>query len=313
MTTTPDLYVTVTNKQYMADGVVLLELSGAGADLPTWDAGAHIDLFIGPFVRSYSLCGSTGGHGGYQVAVLNEPSGRGGSAYVHDRLQVGHQVGISLPRNHFELVDADRYVFVSGGIGITPIVPMIAAANDRGATWELHYGGRSRASMAFVDQLADHESRVTLYPEDQVGRIPLSELLTDVRPATKIFACGPPPLLDAVAAATAHWPAQSLHVERFVPKEFGTVANREFEVHLERRGTTHRIPAHRSILDVLDDAGVAVPTSCRVGTCGTCEVTVLAGVPDHRDSVLTTEEQADGKYVMLCVSRAVTATLTLDL
>ncbi|WP_089246210.1 PDR/VanB family oxidoreductase [Rhodococcoides kyotonense] len=308
-----DLKLTIASKTLLADGIVQLDLASSGVELPTWDAGAHIDLQCGSFVRSYSLCGDPADRTLYRIAVLREMEGRGGSAFVHDKLEVGDVVGVSLPRNHFELAEADRYLFVAGGIGITPIVPMIAAAEDRSIPWALHYGGRSRSSMAFVDDLQRYAESVSVYPEDELGRLPLAEILGDASAAAKILCCGPPALLDAVAAASAHWPAESLHVERFVPKDVCNVSNRSFDVHLALRGTSHHVPTGSSILEVLDDAGIPVAASCRVGTCGTCEATVVDGIPDHRDSVLTAEDQAEGRYMMLCVSRALTADITLDL
>lgn len=310
---TADLLLTVTNKAVLADNVVQLDIAADnGTHLPSWQPGAHVDLHFGQFTRSYSLCGDTTDRTRYRVAVLREHNGRGGSVYLHDHLSVGDRVGVSLPRNHFGLVAADHYIFLAGGIGVTPIVPMLASATAQGASWELHYGGRTRAAMAFLDELAP-AGAVHIYPEDEVGLMPLVDVLTDVRPNTKIYCCGPPPLLDAAAGASAHWPHASLHTERFVPADLYGADNRAFKVILAQHGTTHQVPADRSILEVLEDAGIDVPTSCRVGTCGTCEAGVIDGVPEHRDSILTTDEQAEGRYVMLCVSRAATPTLTLDL
>lgn len=305
--------LTLAAKTPLADGVVALDLVSNSTELPPWEPGAHIDFRAGTFVRPYSLCGDPSDRTRYRVAVLYEQQGRGGSSFVHEQLRVGDIVQVSSPRNHFRLAAADHYIFIAGGIGITPIIPMIANVDAQQATWELHYGGRSRSTMAFRDELAAHADQVHIRPHNEQGLLPLSEILADVRPNTKIFCCGPPALLDAVTAGTAHWNPNTLHVERFIPKDPVAEANHSFDVHLTRRGTTHRIPANRSILDVLDDAGVPVATSCRVGTCGTCEAVVTAGIPDHRDSVLTPDEQAEGKYIMLCVSRSMTPVLGIDL
>ncbi|OZC87674.1 oxidoreductase [Rhodococcus sp. 05-340-1] len=310
---TADLTLTVTGKTALTEDVVQLELSSTERKLPTWDAGAHIDLQCGSHLRTYSLCGDPDDHKHYRIAVLREPSGRGGSAHVHDVLAIGDTVDVSLPRNHFRLADAQEYVFIAGGIGITPIIPMIAAARSRGIPWSLYYGGRSRAAMAYVDELSALGEMVELFPQDECGPLPLSAILGAVVHDAKIFCCGPPALLDAATKASSHWPTNSLHIERFIPKDIEEATDYPFDVHLARRGTTHHVPADRSILDVLNDAGVNVPTSCGVGTCGTCELAVVAGTPEHRDSVLTLDEQAEGQYMMPCVSRSATTTLTLDL
>ncbi|GIJ57158.1 PDR/VanB family oxidoreductase [Virgisporangium aurantiacum] len=297
-----------------AEGVVVLDLADAtGAELPPWTPGAHVDLRLpGGMVRQYSLCGDAADRRVWRIGVLREPDGRGGSAYVHEALRAGVEVDARGPRNHFALVAAPRYVFIAGGIGVTPILPMVAAVGNSRADWELHYGGRSRRSMAFLDQLrADIGGRVTLYPQDEVGLIDLDRILGRPRPDAAVYCCGPEPLLSAVEKHCAAWPADALHVERFTPRPAGPRGS--FEVELARSGLTLTVAANQSVLQALEDAGVDVLSSCREGTCGTCETPVLAGAVDHRDSLLTPAEREADDTMFVCVSRAAGPRLVLDL
>ncbi|WP_219417823.1 PDR/VanB family oxidoreductase [Pseudonocardia nigra] len=301
----------------VADGVAVLRLRHAdGADLPAWEPGAHVDLVLtDELTRRYSLCGDPADRSTWQVAVLREPDGRGGSAFVHDKLQPGVTVTARGPRNHFPLEPADRYVFVAGGIGITPILPMLAAATAAGADWTLTYGGRTAGSMAFVEHLRDtHGDRVVLRPQDEHGLLDLDALLGAPAEGTLVYCCGPAPLLDAVEQRCAAWPSGALHVERFMPKEQGEpVLSGSFEVELATTGATLTVPPDRSVLEVVEEAGVPVLSSCQEGTCGTCETAVLAGEVDHRDSLLTDEEKAANDTMFICVSRAACPKLVLDL
>jgi ferredoxin-NADP reductase len=312
-----DLRLRVARRTVGAEGVVVLELRDpAGADLPGWSPGAHIDLELpGGLTRQYSLCGDPADRSTWQLGVLREDAGRGGSAWVHDELLEGMEVDVRGPRNHFELVPSPRYVFIAGGIGITPILPMAAAAERAGAEWEFHYGGRSRRSMAFLESLEELTgTRVSLHPQDEVGLIDLDRILGTPHPDTVVYCCGPEPLLRAVEQRCAAWPAGTLHVERFAPKDVGEpVLTGAFEVELATSGGTLSVPPDRSILQVVEEAGIAVLSSCQEGTCGTCETVVLAGTVDHRDSLLTPEEQAANDTMFICVSRAACPRLVLEL
>ncbi|MGK5111400.1 MULTISPECIES: cytochrome P450 [unclassified Geodermatophilus] len=306
----------VVAKRPAADGVVTLTLREVGgAPLPRWEPGAHVDLVLdGAPTRQYSLCGDPADHSAYRLGILRDPDGRGSSLFVHDRLQEGDTVRVRGPRNNFPLVDSPRYLFIAGGIGITPILPMIRAAEAAGADWELAYGGRRRASMAFLDELARHGDRVTVHPQDEVGMLDLDGLLGEPRPDTRVYCCGPEPLLAAVEARCAAWPAGALHVERFAAKPLTEpVRSDTFEVVLAQSELTLPVPPERSILEVVEAAGVGVLSSCAEGTCGTCETGVLEGVPDHRDSVLSSEERGANDCMMICVSRSTTPRLVLDL
>lgn len=312
-----DLTLRVDRRTTGAEGVVVLDLRDPdGAALPAWEPGAHVDLALAEgLTRQYSLCGDPGDPTVWRVAVLREPESRGGSAHVHEALHEGAAVGVRGPRNHFPLVDADRYLFVAGGIGITPILPMLRAAEAAGRDWELHYGGRSRRSMAFLEALEDATGeRVTLHPQDEVGLIDLDRVLGTPRPGTLVYCCGPEPLLVAVEARCAAWPDGSLHVERFAPKDAGEpVRSDAFEVELASSGRVLTVPPEKSVLQVLEEGGVDVLSSCTEGTCGTCETGVLEGEVDHRDSLLTPAEQAANDTMFVCVSRAACPRLVLDL
>ncbi|WP_239150691.1 cytochrome P450 [Streptomyces sp. SID8111] len=305
------LSLEVTGRTEASDGVVALSLSHPdGGDLPPWKAGAHIDVHVPngdgePWVRQYSLSSDPEDRTTYRVGVLREPAGRGGSAAVHDALTVGSRVTVSWPRNNFRLLPSSRYLFIAGGIGITPILPMIREAERAGAEWDLVYGGRTQASMAFRDELAVHGDRVTFVPQDEHGLIDLPGLLGEVREGTLVYACGPEPLLRAVEENTAHWPKNSLRLERFAPKPVvRTVPDTPFEVEFAESGRVVEVGAEETILEAAEKAGLAVVSSCKTGTCGTCETPIVSGRADHRDSILTPSEQEAGRTMLICVSRA---------
>ncbi|MQA35143.1 PDR/VanB family oxidoreductase [Modestobacter roseus] len=308
--------VRVLAKTPVADGVVAVTLAAAdGRRLPDWTPGAHVDLTFGNgLTRQYSLCGDRWDPRAYRLGVLLEPAGRGGSAYVHGELQPGHQVQLGGPRNNFPLVPADSYLFVAGGIGITPLLPMIAQADLLGADWRLLYGGRHRGSMAFLDELAAHGDRVLVRPQDEVGLLDLAGFLGAPRPGVRVYGCGPAPLLAALEGACADWPARTLRTERFAGADvLAPVRTTPFVVELHRSGRTVTVDPGISVLEAVAAAGVDVLSSCRQGTCGTCETVVLAGTPDHRDALLDDEDRAAGDCMYPCVSRARSDRLVLDL
>ncbi|MFI7402088.1 PDR/VanB family oxidoreductase [Streptomyces sp. NPDC049541] len=302
----------VERREFAADGVLALTLRHPlGEDLPAWEPGAHVDVVLGPELeRQYSLCGDPADRSVWRIAVLREPDGRGGSAQVHEQIGRGDKVRVRGPRNHFRLESAPRYRFVAGGIGITPILPMLAAAEAAGAEWTLLYGGRTRNSIAFTEELARYGDRVRVCPQDETGLLDLGSVLDDLPEDTLVYCCGPGPLLDAVEERC---PAERLRVERFSPKAQEAGENGEFEVELARSGRTVTVAPDVSVLDAVRAAGVEVLFSCTEGTCGTCETDVLDGTPDHRDSVLSAEEQQSGETMMICVSRCRGKKLVLDL
>lgn len=288
-----------------------------GSALAAWTPGAHLDIHLGPsLIRQYSLCGDPDDKTGYRIAVLKDPASRGGSKHVHEQLRPGQLVAVSEPRNNFELIDAPHYMFIAGGIGITPILSMIREVDRRGASWELHYGGRSKRGMAFLDEIAEFHGAVDIVCEDSAGMLNLPDLLTVPRPDALVYTCGPEGLLGAVESHGAGWPDGSIRLERFKPKVADPIAaggDRSVRVVCSRSGISAVVAPHASILDTLEGAGLDLPNSCREGMCGSCETPVLEGIPDHRDSVLSAAEQSSGKTMMICVSRARTDELVLDL
>lgn len=307
----------VESYETVAEDVVTVTLVHPdGEPLPEWTPGAHIDLILTPEItRQYSLCGSPADSQRFTVGILNAPDSRGGSRFVHESVQKGSVIRIRGPRNHFPLVASPRYVFIAGGIGITPMLPMIAEAEAAGAEWSLLYGGRSEASMAFLPELTKYGDRVTLLPGNDVALMTaaLDERLGTPRPGTLVYTCGPEGLLGAVEQRCGSWPPGSLHLERFAAKATEGAVDTEFEVELARTGITITVPADRSIFDAVQDHGISVLGSCHEGICGTCETVVIDGDVDHRDSVLNDEEKASNETMMICVSRCRSGRLTLDL
>ena len=301
-------------KTHAADGIALFELGlPSGAQLPRWQPGSHIDVLLPDGdARQYSLCG-TPGDATWRIGVLREDDGRGGSVWMHDR-SVGDTVTIAGPRNHFEFVPerGTSYLFIAGGIGITPIASMVASAAAAGVEYRLEYAGRSRSTMALLDELeAGHPERVSIYAADEDVRLDLDALFADLKPFTTTYCCGPARLIEAVEVASR---GRQLKVERFEPKEFGPpVLAGPFEVELAYSGLTLEVPPERSVLDVIEEAGVLLLSSCREGTCGTCETPVMEGEVDHRDSILTPDEQAANTVMYPCVSRSACPRLVLEL
>lgn len=307
--------VQVRRRTDIADGVVAFEFVAAdGSVLPPWEPGAHVDVVLpSGMVRQYSLTGDSTDQSCYRVAVLRQDDGRGGSAELCSAVAEGDVLTIDGPRNHFHLEEAERYCFVAGGIGITPIAAMIEQLTARGHNnWSLLYGGRSRTSMAFLDELGVHPDQVVIHPVDEVGHLDLSRL-SEPQPGTLVYCCGPEPLLTAVSETMSGW-TDRLHFERFSPGEVVTEGpDAPFDVELEQSGLSLKVPADKSILDVVLEVLPDYEFSCADGTCGTCEARVLKGTPDHRDWVLTEEEQEANDRMMICVSRSRTSSLTLDL
>lgn len=306
----------------LAEGVIALELvSPNGELLAVWEPGAHLDLWLpSGLVRQYSLCGDPTDRRSYQVAISWVDGGTGGPAEVR-ALTVGQQIAISGPRNTFPLVLAGEYLFIAGGIGITAILPMLAAADAAGHRWRLLYGGRTRAQMAFLDDIAAYgPDRVALAIEDDTGLPDLAAALAATGPGAAVYACGPEPMLAALEElASSRFPGRHLHTERFaapLPEGSRPVPageNTEFKVELRRSGQILTVPTDRSLLEVIRAAVPTVASSCEQGFCGTCALPVLDGIPEHRDSVLKPSERGRRDVIYPCISRAQTATLVIDL
>jgi ferredoxin-NADP reductase len=316
---TAALKLTIRSVLIPADRVVSIELgAGDGSPLPGWDPGAHIDLHLpSGLVRSYSLHGDPRDRGSYHVAVLNVENGRGGSAEVHRVAVPGMELPASVPLNAFVLEPARHYLFVAGGIGVTPLLPMALAAARAEVPWTFVYGGRTRPGMAFLDRLAALPGgRLEVVPQDELGLPDLPRAFAALPAGAAAYCCGPAGMLQAATdAGRGTRPDVPVRLERFAASAGPAAGDDDhpFEVELARSGLTIEVPAGVSVLDAVRARIPAVMSNCEQGICSSCETAVLAGVPDHRDSVLTPKEKAANRYMMICVSRSLTPRLVLDL
>ncbi|MGW1738314.1 PDR/VanB family oxidoreductase [Nocardia sp. NPDC001965] len=307
----------VQQKTWEADGVISVTLvDPGGAELPIWEPGAHLALRLpNGLVREYSLCSDPADRSRWTVAVLRKPDSRGGSTHIHDLLPVGSLLEVEGPRQNFALDTAARHILVAGGIGITPILSMVRALHRDGADWTLLYTGRSRSTMAFLEEIgALPADRVTIHADDAAaGRFPdIAGLLGDIDSDTVAYCCGPESLMTACSDALAD-PGQ-LRIERFkAPEPVTTGTDTAFDVVLAGSGQRIPVAPDVSVLSALQNAGVPVQSSCTEGICGTCEVGVVKGDVEHRDFLLSPEEQQTGGTMFVCVSRCRSAELVLDL
>ncbi|GAA3522684.1 PDR/VanB family oxidoreductase [Amycolatopsis ultiminotia] len=311
--------VRVESVDKIADAIVAISLVSLDGDaLPDWQPGAHVDLLMTEnLIRQYSLCGSPADRMRWRVAVLHTPDSRGGSAWLHTCVQPGDVLPVRGPRNNFRLAPARRCLFIAGGIGITPLLPMIEAARGQpDVDWQLAYGGRSRSSMAFVHELEQMGERVEIVSEDESGVLDLDRILGEPRIGVAIYACGPEGLLTELERRCRSWPPGTLHVERFradAPTGGSAAGAETFQVVAQQSGVTVDVPPDRTIVEVLEERGIYVPVSCGEGVCGTCITRVIEGDPEHRDAVLAEDEQASGELITPCCSRSRTPRMTLDL
>ena len=290
-----------------------------GLDLPQFTAGSHVDVTLPDGqVRQYSLCNAPAGRQRYVLGVLREPSGRGGSRQMHEQVQQGDLLQVSIPRNHFPLGEAAaRHVLIAGGIGITPLLSMVARLRLINADFVLHYCTRDEDNTAFRTLLSEPGlgAQVRFHHDGGVpGRgLEIAALLAPVETGAHVYCCGPPGLMAAVKDASTHWPPEQIHFEHFAaPVDAApTGALVSFEVEIASSGAVYLVPPDRSILSVLQSEGIVIDSSCEAGVCGTCMTRYLSGTPDHRDFVLSDAEQCD--HVMVCVARAKSARLVLDL
>jgi len=319
----------VTTIHHEAEGVVSVILEDPDRnDVPAWQPGAHLEVNLpSGSIRQYSLCGDSTNHRRYQVAVLRKPHGRGGSSEIHDTGLVGKVLKIAGPRNRFELVDAPSYLFIAGGIGITPLLAMVRSLTDRGLPWTMAYGGRTRSSMPFTAVLTElaqqrpERATLTFVPQDEQGPLDIESILERAGDDTAIYCCGPGGLITAVEERCARLGISGrLHVERFGAAETQPRAARQpsedtaaFEVELRRSKATVVVEPGRSILECIRAVVPGQSSSCEEGFCGTCESRVLAGVPEHRDTILNDAERAANDTMFICVSRSLTPKLVLDL
>ncbi len=318
---TNSLNALVHTLRYEAEATFSIELRPVdGGEFPAFEAGAHIDLHLpNGLVRSYSLLNDARERHRYVVAVLKDRASRGGSRYVHEQLRVGSVIKIGAPRNAFKLhEEAAHTVLVAGGIGITPLLCMARRLRSLGRSVELLYFARTRKHAAFIDDINALGIPVHWHFDEQAGGPPdIKALLASraVKAQAHYYACGPAVMLDAFEKCCAELGYTQAHVERFSPVEVAAAkdACSTYTVHLQRSGRDIVVTPELSLLKALKAAGCNVPSSCEEGVCGACETQVLAGVPDHRDSVLSPAEKAASKSMMICVSGCKSESLTLDI
>jgi ferredoxin-NADP reductase len=324
MTALPDtdrtIALTVADRRVVAHDQDVVALTLIGEHLPRWRPGAHIDIHLpSGLVRQYSLCGDPETPDCYRIAVRRIPDGGGGSIEMHD-LTVGASVTTQGPRNAFPLTvpgygsPARRFRFIAGGIGITPILPMLDLAQRLGVDWSMVYAGRSRDSLPFADEVTRFGDRVAIRTDDISGLPTAEELLGDCPDGTAVYACGPAPMLTAIRSGLANRDNVELHFERFAAAP--VVDGTEFTVSVASTGETVRVGAEVTLLSALNRAGVHALYSCQQGFCGTCRtrvLSVLGGAVNHRDTLLTDPERDNG-LMLICISRAAGGShLTLDL
>lgn len=306
--------------QAEARDVMRLELRDPqGGTLPAFEPGAHLTLHLpNGLQRQYSLAGDWRERDRYVLGVGRAAASRGGSDFVHAMLRAGSDIACSVPANNFALVpDAPRYLFVAGGIGITPILAMLRWCEATGKSWKLVYAARSRVRMGFYEELQAFGDKVRFHCDDeQGGPLAVAALMSGVEPGTHVYCCGPAPLMEAVREHGAPLGEQALHFEWFsapAANEPAAEAEGGFWIDLKRSGTSLHVPPEQSILEVLEANGHEVPFSCREGLCGTCETGVCEGEPDHRDYVYPPSQRDSLETMLVCVSRAKSPRLVLDL
>jgi tetrachlorobenzoquinone reductase len=305
---------------FEAETVNSYELTAIAGELMPFTAGSHIDLHLSNgMIRSYSLVNDQSERHRYVIAVNRDAASRGGSCFIHDRLRAGDIVTISHPKNNFSLREnAAHSVLIAGGIGITPLLSMIRRLEALGRSWELFYAARTRKMAAFLDELKtirpDVRRNVHLNFDQEPGgkMLDLAAIASNAPRDAHLYCCGPVSMLEAFEGATADRAAEHVHVEYFKAREMPAVEG-GFEVRLARSNRTIIVPAGKTVLDAVLDAGIAVNYACAEGVCGTCETRVIEGVPDHRDLFLSQEEQAANKSMMICCSGSKSPTLVLDL
>lgn len=311
------LTLQVVLKNQVADSVIEFEFKNAhGGGLPAWSAGAHIDLKLANgLVRQYSLVRGSAHPNNWKIAVLIEEDGRGGSKYLRDSVQPGDELAVIGPRNHFGLEDAGSYLFVAGGIGVTPLIEMLRTVDSKGKVWKLAYLGRRRENMAYLAELVEEfGGNVEAYISSEGSKFNVEQALEALDAGAHVYSCGPENLMQAIERSAPEGDLNRVHVERFHPKEIEiSVPDHEFTVYCAKSDVEIVVPADESIFMAADFEGIELEGDCMEGTCGSCETRVIEGEIDHRDSVLSAASQKDGDTMMICVSRCKGNRLVLDL
>ncbi|MDF1747864.1 MAG: PDR/VanB family oxidoreductase [Alphaproteobacteria bacterium] len=306
----------IRGKREIAEGIWEFELTAAdGSDLPPFTAGGHLSLETpSKAMRHYSLSNSPSERHRYVIAVKREADSRGGSRSMVEETKIGDTLAVDQPANDFPLVEASRYVLIAGGIGITPILSMARQLSAQGKPFQVIYCTRSAPQAAYLDVLQSDEITGEVIVHHDMGDLDQVYDFWDHFESPSdahIYCCGPKPLMEEVRGMTGHWPEPSVHFEDFKPVEVVRADDVAFDVHLSKSGKTLTVPADRTILETVREAGITAVSSCESGTCGTCKTRYTAGTVDHRDMVLMPEEKSS--HIMICVSRAQDGELTLDL
>jgi phthalate 4,5-dioxygenase reductase subunit len=317
-TTAPQMMpLRVTRNDKIADGIHLLEFRDVeGRPLPEFSAGAHITIRAqNGLLRKYSLCNDPAERERYLVAIKREANGRGGSCALIDTTKTGDDLMVAPPINDFGLPQrAQDFLFIAGGIGITPMMAMIREVQRQGKRFRLFYCSRSPETTAFIDELSAPEFKdcvVIHYDDGEPAKsLDLKPVLAERKNREHLYCCGPRPLMEAVRKLTDHWSSAAVHFEAFSDAETHKATDTPFKVRLVRSGDVVDVPTTKTILEALREHGLDVPSSCETGTCGTCRTKMLAGKADHRDLYLPDHDKAD--HIMICVSRALTDEITID-
>jgi ferredoxin-NADP reductase len=307
----------IVSRTTVGEGIIELEfVASDGRSLVSWGAGAHVDLKLSDgLTRQYSLMEGRLAPSNWRIAVLIEEESRGGSAYIAEHLHEGDVVQSFGPRNHFPLTPASRYVFIAGGIGVTPLIKMIDEAEAAQIPWTLSYLGRSQQTMAYAEELVSRfGDRVAIYPKSDGLRCDVAATVSELAADGHVYCCGPERLMVAVEEALGESGVSRAHVERFRPRELHLEGpDQPFQVYFQKSDVELTVDVDESILMVADFDGIETTGDCMEGTCGSCETRVLEGIVDHRDSVLSAQARAEGDTMMICVSRARGPRLVIDL
>ena len=309
----------IKNVDKSIESLVILTLeSSEGGKLPPFEPGAHLEIeLISSWRGHYSLCSYPTDPSTYRIAILRERYGRGGSKFLYRHCEVGKSLTVRGPFNNFKLDPNQRgYLFIAGGIGITPLLPMIQDAQNRGKPWRLVYGGRSLQSMAFLDELTSIGDQIDLWPQDQRGVIDIDKAVLPLieQGYAGVYCCGPDGMLTAVQKRVSErFPSCKVNFELFKARKQQFRENQEFKVRLARSGNEVIVHKNETIAEALGKAGISTLLSCKEGVCGTCLTTVISGTPEHRDSYLNPDDQAAGEKIMICCSRSLDSNLELDL
>ena len=313
-----DIPVILTRAEKIAEGIHLFEMRRRdGGDLPAFTPGSHINLRVpNGLMRKYSLCSDPAKPETYCIAVKREDGGRGGSIYLIDNAKVGDEWMISAPDNAFALPQrGDNFIFIAGGIGITPFIAMIhALKNDPSKKFKLYYCSRTPEMTAFREELsaAEYKGKVFIHYDegDPAKSLDLWPIVEERKNREHIYCCGPRGLMQAVRDVTGHWTPTSIHFEAFSDADARRADDQPFKVKLTSTGEIIEVPVGTTILEAMRAKGHNVPSSCESGTCGTCRTKLVSGEADHRDLVLTENEHAS--QIMICVSRAKTPEIVID-